>query len=84
MILLPLEAFTNDSIHMHPGLRVSTQNLKETAVPLSDYLAMAQHYLLDFQNDGTVGRHLDLETVPTLTSFEGNPTSFVAFWTWSV
>ena len=36
---------------MHPGLRVSTQNLKETAVPVSDYLAMAQHYLLDFQND---------------------------------
>lgn len=48
---------------MHPGLRVSTQNLKETVVPLSDYLAMAQHYLLDFQNDGTVGHHLDLETV---------------------
>jgi len=69
---------------MHPGLRVSTQNLKETAVPVSDYLAMAQHYLLDFQNDGTVGHHLDLETVPTLTSFEGNPTSFVAFWTCSV
>ena len=27
------------------------------------HLAMAHHYLLDFQNDGTVGHHLDLETV---------------------